>query len=230
MRKNKKTFLELLAISIFFMTFAFLALFIFKQSSPTGFADLTGRVMSTVYVHPAVPATCNTTIQPGLNLISFFCISTVEDLDYMTETIPQYDYIFTYDSSDSKDPWKAYKPGLPAWVITDIRSMSRKNGYWIQFQATSPTNLYINGSKRIPTEIDIRQGTNLAGYPTNVVKEIATALDSINGSYEIVYSYDNKNNNYQYYNSSGNGTLNETAPYKGYWIIANNTGKWVVDW
>ena len=170
------------------------------------------------------------TFQPEWNLISFFCITAFEDRDSFLENISDYELVFTYRSEDSVDPWKVYNPGMPVWVVQDLDYFSRRDGYWIYFNITNSTNYFINGSKRIPTEISLREGWSLAGYPTNQPKLIQESLESINNTYLVVYTMNNTEKTLLNYTKSDGGVLNETIPYQGYWIQTSADDDWVVTW
>ena len=229
MEKREKKKLEHVAISVILLAVAITSLLLIQKAFPEDFGLITGQVTASVNITPPVPRTCNMSFQPGLNLVSFFCITTLQDRETFLENVTNYDYIFTYRSYDSVDPWKVYNPNLPTWVTNDLSDLSRTEAYWFYFDMDEPQKFYYGGTKTIPTHIILKPGWNLAGYPTDNIKEIEEALSTINDSYIIIYSFDNNNkSNFSY--QHGIGSLNQTEPYNGYWINMSQADSWVINW
>ena len=87
----------------------------------------------------------------------------------------------------------------------------------------------INGSKRVPSTVVLPEGWILAGYPTDTVKDIESSIATFNDSYTHIFSYDNAAGTYENYTKGSGGALNQTEPYRGYWINSSG-GQWVVSW
>ena len=135
---KKYEFHELLAISFIALFLGVFALFIIHESSPDSLARITGyawlniTVPTTVNVSQANITVCNFTLSQGWNLVSFFCWYKNMNRTVALEPIDgKYAAVFSYDSSDTADPWKSYNPSLPNWAVQDLNSMSRQKGYWI---------------------------------------------------------------------------------------------------
>ena len=133
MNKEEKTLVEVIAISFLFLSLSVGTLLVIEKALPEQFERITGYASAAVNVTQAIPTSCDMTFYPEWNLVSFFCLPTLEDIDTLTVGFPSYTKIFTYRSLDSADPWKAYNPSLPSWVVQDLNYVSRLEGYWIYF-------------------------------------------------------------------------------------------------
>lgn len=188
---------------------------------------LTGMVpaRSTVNIVNATEASCNATFNVGLTIASFFCIPTYVDRDTITTHLPPYEAIFEYVPGAS-DPWRSYNPNLPAYVVQDLTYFTREKGYYIRF--TSPGQFNYPGILPKPGRAPLTQGWNLAGYVLNETRTIANATASIAGNYTVIRTLDPTGSSYQTYQPGLGGSLNQTDPYKGYWINATTTEVWEV--
>ncbi|MDD5086773.1 MAG: hypothetical protein PHV16_03380, partial [Candidatus Nanoarchaeia archaeon] len=157
---------------------------------------------------------CSAFFYEGWNLISNPCATENKSIKFVLSSIEE-DYwsVHGYNSYDENDPWKAYNPHLPSWVVNDLNEISEMQGYWINMKNQS--NFHINGTLVQPNMIQLPEGWNLIGYPSNESKNITDALDTIEGSYDFVWMYNATDDVYYYFNSSsGNGTISEIEMYK----------------
>jgi hypothetical protein len=115
-----------------------------------------------------------------------------------------------------------YKTGLPDYVVSDLRFLTRRAGYITI--ATAATNKSINGTLADSTDIGLVPGWNLVGYPSKTVRNASTAFASINGSITTVVAYDAAMQTFITYP----GDLNLTVPNRGYWINATAASSWTV--
>jgi hypothetical protein len=188
--------------------------------------QITGDVVSTVNVSPMRERACNFTLESGLNLVSFFCISFETSRSYVLQNISNLYAIYEYEEN-AIDKWRVYNPSLPAWVIQDLNTMSRTEGYWIAMNSTS--NAYVSGALRTPTSIRLVPGWNLAGYPTNRSKPTNISFTTINGSFTEVRGFDQITKTFLSYIPPDQGGLTQLDPYEGYWINMTGIGVWIVD-
>ncbi|MBU0471169.1 MAG: hypothetical protein KKF65_00975 [Nanoarchaeota archaeon] len=230
MDEQQKTFIEVIGISLLVLSIAFASLLLLQKAFPQEFDKLTGNVVTSVNITPPIPVDCDLTLQPGWNLISFFCITSVENINLVLENMSNYTTIFTYRHLDANDPWKTLKLDLPSWVVQDLTYMSRFDAYWIYFDMDSEQEYFLYGAKRSPSTIVMKTGWNLAGYPTNIPRDVNLSLASISAAYSEVYTYDNINKNYLDYTKGVGGSLNQTEPYQGYWIYLDSADNWVIGW
>ncbi|MBU1198418.1 MAG: hypothetical protein KKF46_02755 [Nanoarchaeota archaeon] len=225
MNKNiRKTEEILIIISVLLiLTLTFI---VFEKTLPDSFQKITGRAMTTVNVTLPPPENCTFTLQSGWNLVSFFCISNMAELNDVVGNITELEAIFEYQE-ESSDLWKSYNPSLPSFVIQDLEMMTRTEGYWIRMDASE--NYNFEGGLRLPTSISLVSGWNLAGYPTNENKTATTAFTTIQGNFEEVRTYNASTDVYVSYVPGVGGALATIQPYYGYWINANASDVWVVD-
>jgi hypothetical protein len=222
--KNRKV--EELIIFITVLLLFILTLTVFERILPSSFKSITGEVVTTVNITQPNAVSCNFTLQPGLNLVSFFCITTLYPVTNVVGGLSYLDAVFEYEEGSS-DAWKIYNPNLPSFVVQDLEYMTRTKGYWIRMTASENFNL--DGGLRIPTDINLIPGWNLGGYPTNMTKDMNTSFASISGNFTEVRTYNASAGIFISYIPGVGGVLNQTEPYKGYWINATTNEVWVVD-
>ncbi|MBN2052959.1 hypothetical protein JW756_05625 [Candidatus Woesearchaeota archaeon] len=203
-----------------------LTMLVLEKTLPLSFQKITGAVVTTVNVTQPEGADCNFTLSQGLNLVSFFCIPNMMPRDFMIENITNLEFIFEYQEG-SDDKWKSYNPALPSFVIQDLNTLSRTEGYWIS--VSSVEDFFLAGGLRLPTSIDLQSGWNLAGYPTNEIKSVNDSFASIDGNFTEVRTYKTLSGSFISYVPGVGGALNQTEPYYGYWINATTNEVWVVD-
>jgi hypothetical protein len=204
-----------------------LTLMVFNKAIPTSFQEITGNVVTTVNVTLPISANCTFTLYPGLNLVSFFCISTLTPVSEVVGGISSnLEAVFEYQEGGT-DAWKIYNPSLPSFVIQDLHYMSRTKGYWLRMRNTQ--NYSLVGNLRIPNSINIIPGWNLLGYPVNRTKLVNESFISIEGNFTEVRAYNSLTGSFISYVPGVGGALNQTEPYKGYWINATVVEVWVVD-
>jgi hypothetical protein len=196
------------------------------NESASNINGITGDVISRVNVSPMREVPCNFSLQNGLNLVSFFCITYETPRQSVISNITGLFAIFEYQEN-SADRWRAYNPSLPAGVIQDLQVMSRTKGYWIIENRTE--DVFVYGAVRVPTNINLRSGWNLAGYPTNNTKFTNVSFWSLGNNFTEVRGFDPVNKVFLSFIPPDSGGLRETNPYNGYWINMSMNGVWIVD-
>lgn len=190
------------------------------------FNQITGDVITKVNITSAPPTYCNFTLEPGLNLVSFYCVSYENLRDNIIENITSLEGIFEYQEG-STDPWKSYNPTLPSWVVQDLDKIYRCEGYWIR--ANSSEQVLIAGGLYLPTHINLVIGWNLVGYPTNETKNVTEAFSSIEGNFSEVRAFNASTQGFYNFIPPSTGALQHTKTPDGYWINANATEVWVFE-
>ena len=200
-----------------------------------GLASITGRqVMSTrLVILSQLPSVCNTTFEPGWNLVSFPCITSDTEISLFLANISgSFESIKTYDQFDSQDPWKSYNPGLPAWVVQDLPEVARREGYWIYFE--NITDFYMNNSLTTPTVYNLMPGWNLIGYPSTMIARVNETLAGLNQSYDYVFFYNASDLTDPWKQYTWNASLPSdqdlifAVPYYGYWIYVLKQDSFVI--
>lgn len=226
MKEKNRKIEELLILGTVVLLLS-LTLIVFDKVLPLSFQKITGQVVTTVNVTQPPVVNCSFTLYSGLNLVSFFCIPTQTPVSQVVGGISSnLEAVFEYQEEGS-DAWKIYNPSLPSFVIQDLQYISRTRGYWINMRVT--TNLSIEGGLRIPNSINLVTGWNLVGYPTNKTKLVNESFASIEGNFTEVRAYNPFTGSFISYVPGVGGALNQTEPYKGYWINATVVEVWVVD-
>ncbi|MBT3464827.1 hypothetical protein HOD20_10205 [archaeon] len=196
----------------------------------TGFATLN----TTVVILNITPNACNTTFESGWNLISIPCYDPTNDsIDLIFDSIDgSYRSIHSYEGDASTDPWKAYNPNLPSWVVQDLSGIDRKKGYWVYMDQND--SYFYNGITVDPNLISLSTGWNLIGYPTFENRSIEVSTSSIEPDFEYFYLYNASDPTDKYKQYTWNGSLpspqdlNSTVPYYGYWVYMYSPNTWVI--
>lgn len=173
--------------------------------------------------------TCDFTLYPGLNLVSFNCISNNEPRDSVLNNtnLAKIKGMYGYNPT-SDDLWSVYAPNLPSYVVQDLEFLSRENGYFIVLDdAATADGVYYEGFLAQTTNIYLYTGFNLAGFPRLNATVLPGALTTAQDTFEIVRGY-NQSGWREYVNGSG-GTLANLTPTEGYWISVVANDIWTVD-
>ena len=99
-------------------------------------------------------------LSEGVNLISIPLTLTDTSIAGTLQTLV-FDKLWTYDPWDSVDPWKDYSILKPHRELSNIEI---ETGYWVN--VTMSSNLTIAGTVPLTTEIQLRGGWNLVGFPS----------------------------------------------------------------
>ncbi len=113
-------------------------------------------------------------LESGWNLVSL----PIEPADKSVSSVllsiaGKYNTARAYDPLDSADHWKMYRPSGPA-AFNDLGEIDRTMGLWID--ATEPCTLTVTGTPREFTNITLRAGWNLVGYPSTVDRTAEASL------------------------------------------------------
>jgi hypothetical protein len=183
---------------------------------------------------------CNFTIGAGWSLISVPCFEDTPSVssglrtlyqnftNATPEGIPNYESVHAFDAFDAPDPWKAFKPGLPDYVVVDLPNLTAEQGYFIRM--SSSDRLEYDGRVALPNYVYLVDGANLVGFPindTNTSRPVPFATQSIGSSLTNVYRL--VAGSWQKYNATYQDFVNLT-PYEGYWFVMIDNGTWVIDW
>jgi hypothetical protein len=188
---------------------------------------ITGRqtITSRVNVITVNSSECSFTLYQGLNLVSFYCLGTLNPTVYTLISInDSYESIFKYDAFDTNDNWKSYNPSLPSWAVQQLNYLDRLSGYYIFMKNDS--TYYYNGSKKY-SQISLVPGWNLVGYPRLINESPNISLSNI--SYTHIIGYDKSTPQYIIYQfNQTNNTLNQTSTYQGYWLNSTAYQTWML--
>ena len=158
----------------------------------------------------------------GWNLISFPLRPVNYSIEPLLSSIAgNWDIVEHYNVSDINDPWKSYATFKPP-NLNDLHSLTRKMGFWLH--VNSATTLTIYGMPVNYTEISLKAGWNMVGYPSFVSRTVADALAGT--GYDAVEGFDP---GMPYLTIALNDTY-MMKPGEGYWVHVNADVSWIVDW
>jgi hypothetical protein len=121
------------------------------------------------------------------NLFSVPLIQFDNSLNYVLQTIDDnYTIIQGYHAGKSR-PWLHMHKKKPPQFNNEIE-INIKEGYYIKM--TNPDYLVVAGTVPTNTQISLKTGWNLVGYPCLINKTRNVALSSIDGKYNMVEYYD----------------------------------------
>lgn len=123
----------------------------------------------------------------GWNLFSVPLIQYDTSMEYVLQTIEDnYTTVQGYHAGKSR-PWLHWHRDKPNKFNDDIE-IDHKHGYYIDM--IIPDYLVVAGAVPVNTQIQLKAGWNLIGYPCLVNKTVQDALSSIAGKYNMVEYYD----------------------------------------
>jgi hypothetical protein len=183
-------------------------------SSPQVMVTLNGT--SQFYIH----------LEPGYNLISIPYIQSNEDLGSILLSISgDYDTIEWYNISDQQDPWKTNNTLRPA-VLDDLHTLNHGIGFWINITNSQGANLIPAGIKpSVSSQILLKPGWNLVGYPSLSNKNRTNALGNINFGTDVdsIWTYDASTGKWKEISDTDYFELG-----RGYWIHSKVQKNWIV--
>ncbi|UCE74160.1 MAG: hypothetical protein JSV56_00265 [Methanomassiliicoccales archaeon] len=163
----------------------------------------------------------------GWNLVSFPYIESETGLDYILNSInSKYDRVQTYNSSDPLRDWKHYLLSKPPSMNT-LTDLDHKTGFWIHITDINGADLILYGdTPSSPTQISLRKGWNLVGYPSTTKRTRDDALNNL--------VFDNEIDAVQYHNNITKTILDldegdYMEPGNGYWLHATEDCNWIIN-
>ncbi len=157
-------------------------------------------------------------LSEGLNLMSIPLTLADASITGALQTL-SFNRLWTHDPWDAVDPWKEYSDAKQYGEINVLRN---DVGYWVDVTASS--SLTIAGTVPLTTEIQLRRGWNLVGFPSFDVDFTVGDLMSINMI--EVEGFDSTASPYFL------RQLADSEPLQAghaYWVKAPSGGVWHVD-
>ncbi|UCE39383.1 MAG: hypothetical protein JSW00_09230 [Thermoplasmata archaeon] len=154
----------------------------------------------------------------GWNMISVPLIQSNTSAEGVLQTLElNYATIQGYHSGKSR-PWLHWHRDKPNYFNDEI-DIIHERGYYIDM--VNPDYLVVAGKVPTNTQISLKAGWNLVGYPSPTTRTSDDALSSISGSYNKVEFYDT------YKGKEGAlGPLDDMYPNLGYWVHAMEDCVW----
>jgi hypothetical protein len=217
--------LRLVAV-VLFIIFAVASLFILEF--PTS-QEPTGAVITRARVVFANSSSCNITVEEGFNLISSPCsqLGGINRDLFLTTVSSLGPTLHAYVSSDLGDPWKAYNPRLPSWVVQDLSTILDIRGYWLYVNGSG--NLSVTASIISPRTTPLEQGWNLVGYPSFTEQSVNLSFATAYPYWREVRRWNFSSSSYESFeNGTQTGDFLTMQTYFGYWVYADSAVSWVV--
>jgi len=159
-------------------------------------------------------------LRAGANLISLpLAPGSTAIGDVLSSIAGQYTKVFAFDGATKS--WKSFDVSLPAWANT-LQNIDATMGFWVYMDSDGMLNNV--GSADASTNIELKNGANLIGFPRVNAQPILSALSSIAGKYTKVFEYDATTMSWKSYDVSlpaWANSLTEMRPGKAYWIYVN---------
>lgn len=142
--------------------------------------------------------------------------------DVLASLAGAYDLVYFYDASDPADPWKIHDVHAPIHA-NDLDRLPLGSAFWVHL--TQPATWTLNGVPVSGHEIQLHQGFNMVGWPSETPVALPQALDSIAGKYEVVWGFDGSASEAPWlsYDPAGSpwaNTLEQLVPGYGSWVYA----------
>ena len=162
-------------------------------------------------------------LHTGWNLISLPIMPDDTDiLDVMNSVAGNWNSVWSYET----DNWKRYDLTGPDF-LNDLTTMEPGKGYWLNMK--SDDTLSVSGSELTTKSISLSAGWNLVGYNSLNSKSTLSAMNSVTGNWNSVWSYEA--GNWKRYDLTGPDFLNDLTtmePGKGYWIDMKSSDTWTL--
>lgn len=173
----------------------------------------TTTIMSPAY---GPDATFTRDLGPGWNLFSIDVTPPSAVIsDVLSSLAGDYDLVLSFDGGPSGGG-HTYDPANPG--ASDLTTIDVAHGYWIHITAaTTQTFSLAYEPARNDTPITLYPGWNLVSYLPDVTLPVSQALESIDGDYDLVQTFDGSGRTYmpgypQY------SDFTEMEPGLAYWI------------
>ncbi len=200
---------------------------------PSNISDMiTGKTTVTrAFIHESLPTNCTVELKQGINMVSFPCETGErgfkEALSDKNGTQLTFNSVFFFRAEDRETPWRSYNPKLPNWTTQHKpNSIDRTRGYFIYMEESGT---YEAEGLQFPiSNIQLREGWNLVGYPSNTTLNTEDAIDSIKNVFASIHTY--KEGEWMHYKNNTEGDLTHIEPGRAYWIRVKEDAVWRINW
>jgi hypothetical protein len=162
-------------------------------------------------------------LHTGWNLISLPITPDDSDvLDVLNSVDSNWNSVWSYEDGT----WKRYDLTGPGF-LNDLTTIEHGKGYWINMK--SDDTLYVSGDEPTVKSITLVSGWNLVGYNSLTSMSTTDAMNSIDGNWNSVWSYET--GTWKRYDLTGPDFLNDLTtmePGKGYWINMKSPDTWTL--
>lgn len=181
---------------------------------------------------------CKINLSAGWNTFSSYCIPPNGTItDTLAYVYQDYNGLYYYNSFSPQNPWQAYIPGMPSWVVQGMDRIYDTQGYLIDMKVNQ--TLVVNGTEASPRKVNYANGFSLVGFPHASALNTSSAFANNTGVIVSVFTHNNSianNSNTSAYNISyigyyiisGTGKLTRIEPGMGLWLNASTGGTWTL--
>jgi len=139
-----------------------------------------------------------------------------------------YEVAYAYNGCDADQQWQKYDPSAPPFA-NNLNEIDRTKGIWVNMTITD--TLVMTSTVPVSSTIPLCTGWNLVGYPSAHERPIVEALESISGTYTILFAFDATDTDQPWKKYDPNGppfanTLEVMKPGWGYWIKVDQDVEW----
>lgn len=165
---------------------------------------------------------------PGLNLVSHNVKPDSESVgDFLASISGKFNQVATWDADSGK--WLTFAPEA---AINTLQRLDETRGFWIWMKEAA--FITPRGSLPVRTQIPLKKGWNLVGWPSLRSVPVEQAMASIEGKYDSIYAYDasDQAKPWKIYSQASEETSDLTymRPLLGYWINMNSDATLIVDY
>ncbi len=135
-----------------------------------------------------------------------------------------WDLVLWYDPSGSSNHWRSYNKNYAG--TQDLTTMDHEKGIWIKITSLGDGNLTFAGDHPTSTNISLKAGWNLIGYPArnDSAYNVSQLKAAVTGS--IVEGYD-PGGAYKLKTLADSYVLKKS---EAYWVYVASDTTWTVDW
>jgi hypothetical protein len=168
---------------------------------------------------------------PGWNLVSFNVRPTSTAVaDVLASIAGQYTLVYAWDPTNG---WRLYDPTLGE--LNDLKTLDESMGFWIKMNIAR--TLVVSGTSPSTTNMALKNGWNLVGYPSSgtLILPNALSLHGVSTDFSLVYAYHaiDTGDEWKLFDRSIDPLLNnltELAPGWGYWVNVSVDHTWHVEY
>jgi hypothetical protein len=135
-----------------------------------------------------------------------------------------WDRAMSYNASDTTDHWKQFNGNWPA-SMNDLNNLNNRMGWWLNVTNVGDGFLNVTGLLPTTTQISLRAGWNLVGYPT-----LSTSMTVGNAFWgtgaDIVEVFDQS----AIYRTKVVGPSYVMKPGEAYWVHCAADSIWTINW
>ena len=167
-------------------------------------------------------------LSAGWNFISFPKLPSASTAieTVLADISPNVRIVWGYDNNTKA--WLKWKPSTSTSTsASTLTSIESGNGYWIYMD--QPGTINMTNWTAQSTTVSLTEGWNLIGYNGTDDTGVATALNSINGKWTIIWNWDSGTWYAKHASSLNNITtqpLNSLYQGKAYWIKMKGAATW----